>query len=213
MSTKRTKTEKYFAEKLNSRTLEPTEKAWKKIQQQIQPPKKSKNKFLWFVPVAAALAVLGLVYIQQTNEDYKPTKTNEKPIQQVVIKDDSLWQSKPILDKKTSKTSVAEVHRIRKELKNIDKNTELKPTEITENQLVETAQLPELSTENSLAENTTTINKKAFPKLKIDSKNLLNETETEVTKGFREKVIEKIATNYELVKEAYANRNYEKSND
>lgn len=209
MSTKRTNTEKCFAEKLNNRMLEPSEKAWKNIQQQIQPPKKSKNKLLLYVPVAAALVVLGLVYIQHTNEAYKPTNTNEKPIQQVVIQDDSLLKQNIFLDKKTSKTSVAEVHKPKKEPKNIDKNTELKTTEITENQLVETAQLPELSTENSLAENTTTINKKAFPKLKIDSKNLLNETETEVSKGFREKVIERIATNYELVKETYVNRNYE----
>ncbi len=208
MSIKPTNTENYFAEKLNNRMLEPSEKVWKKIQQQIQPTKKSKNKFLLYVPVAAALLILGLVYIQQTNEAYKPTNTNEKPIQQVVIEKDSLRKQNIFLNKKTIKMSVAEAHN-----KNIDKNTELKTTEITDNQLVETTQIHGLSTENSLAENTTTINKKTFPKLKIDLKNLLDETETEVIKGFREKVIEKIATNYKLVKEAYVNRNYEKPND
>ena len=84
------------------------------------------------------------------------------------------------------------------------------PTIESETTLVSGSKITTISDEDLLA-SLDNVGKKSISKssVKVDARNLLSQVDGELDQTFREKVIGKIAKNYQEVKVALANRNQE----
>ena len=224
--------EKDFREKLNNRTIEPSDKAWDRLDAMlsITENKKSKKKNKWFYIAASFVGFLlvGTFFFNQKEQTIKVP-------QSVVVEDNIKKESvvKPALNSvdaiktviaSSEQTSVPNSNnkeinnkqKSNKTLKNesnqvaessiIIKNNQEKQSIPNQNQISKNENIDQLlnnSEKAVVAENSA----KQKSKVKINADDLLNQVDGELELSFREKVISKVNKNYQTVKVALANRN------
>ena len=219
--------EKDFREKLNNRTIEPSDKAWDRLDAMlsITENKKSKKKNKWFY-IAASFVGFLLVGTFFFNQKEQTIKVPQSVVVEDNIKKDSVV--KPVSNSVDSiktvissseQTSVPNSNNKQKSnttLKNesnqvaessiIIKNNQEKQSIPIQNQISKNENVDQLlvnAEKAVVAENSA----KQKSKVKINADDLLNQVDGELELSFREKVISKVNKNYQTVKVALANRN------
>lgn len=229
--------EKDFREKLDERKIEPSDKAWDRLDAMLslaenkKPEKKKKSRWLYIAASVVGFLLVGTFFFNQKKSINEPSKID------VVIKEDTKKDSieKPTLNVIDSvKTAVAisekeivEKSEHEKQSGNIQKQN--KPIKNNQNQIAESSIIKNnqekqsinkstLVAENSKKENVDQLleaaeksvvaeNSTKQKKVKINADDLLNQVDGELEQSFREKVITKVNKNYQTVKVALANRN------
>lgn len=224
--------EKDFREKLNNRTIEPSDKAWDRLDAMLsitenKKPKK-KNKWLYIAASFVGFLLVGTFFFNQKEQAIKVP-------QSVVVEDNIKKDSvvKPALNSVDSiKTVIASSEQTsvpnsnNKEINNKQKsNTTLKneSNQVAESSIIiknnqEKQSIPnqiQISKNENIDQLLVTAEKavvaenlaKQKSKVKINADDLLNQVDGELELSFREKVISKVNKNYQTVKVALANRN------
>ncbi|WP_426486302.1 hypothetical protein [Flavobacterium sp. 2] len=227
--------EKDFREKLNKREIEPSNKAWDRLDAMLsvaeeKKPKKSK-KWLYIAASVVGFLLVGTFFFNQKENAV------ETPKNTVVAKEaakDSV--EKPILnDIDSSKIEIAVSEKPSEEILNKEeKNSNQKTNKINKNESNQIAEYSIIIKKNQekqsinnqtiiaespkkenvdqlldSAEKTIVAENSAKPKakIKVNANDLLNQVDGELEQSFREKVITKVNKNYQTVKVALANRN------
>jgi hypothetical protein len=228
--------EKQIKEKLNQREIQPSSNSWDRLDAMlsVNEEKKTKRSFGWLY-IAASILVLvtaGLFFINQNNSTIKIDEnsvTNQ-------VNNDSL---KPKIEKENSEENVVPIQKTQ-QLVQVEENTISKPQNTIKNKevsIIKNNQNQKISTSQNQQEIVQVITKKeeeVLPKdvivnpeeqitiaenptktqqnqtIKVDASSLLSQVDGELEQSFRQKVISKIAKNYQEVKVALANRNQEK---
>ncbi|CAA9201481.1 hypothetical protein FLA105534_03617 [Flavobacterium bizetiae] len=229
--------EKDFREKLNQRKIEPSDKAWDRLDAMLsvaEEKKQPKNKKRWMYIAASIVGFLlvGTFFFNQKKSVVETPKNN------VVIKENLQKDTvvKPDLDIiNPVKTEVAVSEKAAnqnsvKEEKNLNvkpnKTLKTKSNQIAESSIIIKNNQPKQSLNNQSlavetskketvdqllesAEKTVVAENSAKPKskVKINANDLLNQVDGELELSFREKMITKVNKNYQTVKVALANRN------
>ena len=224
--------EKDFREKLNNRTIEPSDKAWDRLDAMLsitenKKPKK-KNKWLYIAASFVGFLLVGTFFFNQKEQTIKVP-------QSVVVEDNIKKDSvvKPALNSVDSiKTVIASSEQTsvpnsnNKEINNKQKSNKTLKNE--SNQVAESSIIIKNNQEKQSIPNQNQISKnenvdqllvnaekavvaensaKQKSKVKINADDLLNQVDGELELSFREKVISKVNKNYQTVKVALANRN------
>jgi len=229
--------EKDFREKLNQRKIEPSDKAWDRLDAMLsfaEEKKQPKNKKRWMYIAASIVGFLlvGTLFFNQKKS------VAEMPKDTVVIKESLLKDSvvKPalnIIDPVKAAVAVSEKTANQNSVKE-EKSLNVKPNKILKtksNQIAESSIIiknnqekqsvnnQSLAVETSKketvdqllqsAEKTIVAENSVKPKskVKINANDLLNQVDGELELSFREKMITKVNKNYQTVKVALANRN------
>jgi hypothetical protein len=228
--------EKQIKEKLNQREIQPSSNSWDRLDAMlsVNEEKKTKRSFGWLY-IAASILVLvtaGLFFINQNNSTIKIDEnsvTNQ-------VNNDSL---KPKIEKENSEENVVPIQKTQ-QLVQVEENAISKPQNTIKNKevsIIKNNQNQKISTSQNQQEIVQVITKKeeeVLPKdvivnpeeqitiaenptktqqnqaIKVDASSLLSQVDGELEQSFRQKVISKIAKNYQEVKVALANRNQEK---
>lgn len=220
-------------EKLNAREIQPSAQAWDRLDAMltVSEEKKPKKRFGWFFVAASTILFFGLGFflfnssetteinnsipvVNNINEEIDSVETNK-------TNEVSIENAKPVLVQNEVNSS-----------KKSSKDKQLKsPNEIikSDNLSQENAAMitynptssinKYISAEKLLAsvENKTeanqeiSIDRKVAPKnkTKVDANSLLTSVEGELNESFRESAFDRINRNYNVIKSALANRNYE----
>ena len=229
--------EKDFREKLNQRTIEPSDKAWDRLDAMlsIAEKKKPKKNKKWLYAAASLIGFLlaGTFFF---NENESVIKTHKSIATEENIKKDTVEQ--PTLNAldsvATGIASVEEKSIQTSDVKKADHN--LKPNTILKNESNQVAessiiiknyhQKQSITNQSSVieiqkgetvdqllisAEKTVVAENsaklKSKSKVKVNASDLLNQVDGELELSFREKVITQVNKNYQTVKVALANRN------
>ena len=223
--------EKDFREKLNNRTIEPSDKAWDRLDAMLsitenKKPKK-KNKWLYIAASFVGFLLVGTFFFNQKEQTIKVP-------QSVVVEDNIKKDSvvKPALNSVDSIKTIASSEQTsvqksnNKEINNNQKSNATLKNE--SNQVAESSIIIKNNQEKQSIPNQIKISKnenidqllvtaekavvaensvKQKSKVKINADDLLNQVDGELELSFREKVISKVNKNYQTVKVALANRN------
>ncbi|MHC0442040.1 hypothetical protein [Flavobacterium sp. 3-210] len=227
--------EKDFREKLNKREIEPSNKAWDRLDAMLsvaeeKKPKKSK-KWLYIAASVVGFLLVGTFFFNQKESAV------ETPKNTVVVKEAAKDSAeKPIFNKIDSfKTEIAVFEKTSEEILNKEeKNSNQKTNKINKNEsnqiaessiiiknnqekqsinnqisVIETSKKESVDQLLDSAEKTIVAENSAKPKakIKVNANDLLNQVDGELEQSFREKVITKVNKNYQTVKMALANRN------
>ncbi|MDR7371800.1 hypothetical protein [Flavobacterium aquidurense] len=229
--------DKDFREKLNQRTIEPSDKAWDRLDAMLSVTEEKKpNKKNRWMYVAAGL--IGFLLVGNFFFNQKKNIV-ETPVNTVVIKENGKKDSveKPSLNtidstktkvaiseqtsiqnsnKKEEKISNKKSNLLVKNKKNqiaessiIIKNNQENQSPNNQNPIIETSKNESVDQLLNSAEKTVVAENSAKPKtkIKVNANDLLNQVDGELELSFREKVITKVNKNYQTVKVALANRN------
>jgi hypothetical protein len=229
--------EKDFREKLNQRTIEPSNKAWDRLDAMLsiaeeKKPEKS-NKWLYVAASVAGILLVGTFLFNQNNNT---TETPKKVVIEGNTKKDSVL--KPILNNTDSvKTKIAVSENPSKENLKVEekKSNQIsnKTIKNESNQIAESSVIiknnqekQSINNQTVIAENAKNLNvdqllenaenkvvaenstkPKPKSKVKVNANDLLNQVDGELELSFREKIISKVNKNYQTVKVAVASRN------
>lgn len=229
--------EKDFREKLNQREIEPSNKAWDRLDAMLsvaeekKPEKKSKRKWLYIAASVVGFLWVGTFFF---NDNKNTTETSKRVVVEENVKKDSVVKS-VLNNTDSAKTEIAVAENPSKESLNKKKKThnhisnkiiKNESNQITESsviiknnqekQSINNQTVITESTKNSnvdqlleTAENKVIAENSAKPKskIKVNAHDLLNQVDGELELSFREKVISKVNKNYQTVKVAVASRN------
>lgn len=230
------KFEKDFREKLNQREIEPSNKAWDRLDAMLsvaeeKKPKKNR-KWLYIAASVTGFLLIGtfvlnhnekistieneaVVVEENTAKDtvVKPALNTLEPIQKqsVVAEKDSESRS----NIKETNSSLKSVKNFKNESKQIAessiiiKNNQEKQSINTSNQVAQNSKNETVDQLLESAEKNVVAENAAKPKtkVKINASDLLNQVDGELELSFREKVLTKVNKNYQTVKVALSNRN------
>ncbi|MDR7209324.1 hypothetical protein [Flavobacterium piscis] len=228
--------EKDFREKLNKRAIEPSDKAWGRLDAMLsvaEEKKQPKKKNIWLY-IAASVAGFLLVGTFFFNQKENTTETPKSVVIEENMKKDSVV--KPALNTIDSvKTGIAASEKTSTQVSNKEeiKNLNQKPNKTLKNESNQIAEssiiiknqekqsisnqtvIPEIAKNESVdqlldtAEKAVVAENSAKPKskVKINANDLLNQVDSELELSFREKVISTVNKNYQTVKVALATRN------
>lgn len=206
--------EQVFKNKLNSREIEPSNRAWEKLEANLNTSNKSKKPFFW-IAIAASfvgfIAVSAFYFIQTTEKIY--TNTNGLVIKEkntaTPITNQPIISNKTILEdqNKIAETKIIEIKKGKNISKiNIENNVaEIPQTPIEQSQ--ETLNLVENNSNIANAETPSVNIEISNPTITINPKNLLSQVEEELKLTFRQKILKTIAKNYKATKEILVARN------
>jgi hypothetical protein len=225
--------EKDFREKLNQRKIEPSDKAWDRLDAMLsiteeKKPKKNR-KWLYIAASFVGILLVGSFFFNQNKNTIETPKavvvekeTEKESIDKTSHNNvDSVKTEIAVSEKKSSKTLIKE------QKQNKISNTNIKNES---NQIAESSIIIKNNQENQSINNqavTADNSKKANPdqllettehktlaengvkksKIKINASDLLNQVDGELELSFREKVITKVNKNFQEVKVALTNRN------
>lgn len=227
--------EKDFREKLNQRTIEPSNKAWDRLDAMLsiaeeKKPEKS-NKWLYVAASVVGILLVGTFFFTQNNN---ATQTPKKVVIEENTKKDSVL--KPVLnntDPVKTKIAVSEnpsMENLNEEEKKSNQISN-KTIKNESNQIAESSVIiknnqekQSINNQTVIAENTKNSNvdqllenaenkvvaensAKPKSKVKVNANDLLNQVDGELELSFREKIISKVNKNYQTVKVAVASRN------
>lgn len=227
--------EKDFREKLNQREIEPTNKAWDRLDAMLsvteeKKPKKSK-KWLYIAASFIGFLLVGTLFFNQNKNTVEPTKTvvvekeiQEKTVAKPILNEVDSIKTESIIAEKTSEETSNKKENVSNQISN--KTIKNESNQIAESSIIIKKNQEKQSTNNEtvIAENSkkenvdqlleTAENKilaentvKSKPKVKINSNDLLDQVDGELELSFREKMIAKINKSYHTVKVAVENRN------
>ncbi|KFF06703.1 hypothetical protein [Flavobacterium reichenbachii] len=225
--------EKDFREKLNQRKIEPSDKAWDRLDAMLsiaeeKKPKKNR-KWLYIAASFVGILLVGSFFFNQNKS------TIETPINVVVEKEtvkesidktahnnvDSVKAEIAVSEKISNKTLIKE----QKQNKISNKNIQNQSNPAAESSIIikndqenQSINNQTVIAENSKKENSDQLLKAAEhkvlaengvkkSKIKINASDLLNQVDGELELSFREKVITKVNKNFQEVKVALSNRN------
>jgi len=219
--------EKQIKEKLNQRTIQPSQNAWDRLDAMLsveeQKPKRN-YKWLSIAAVFVGFTLIGIFMMNKENsvENVIPSNPIVLENETKIIENESI----PEIENNFSevKDEEAVVHQPTKKIEKT--STEINPKKdflldnhskkeeaIVENQPKEST-AKYINAESLLAEietgekiNIPNISK--IPSVKVDANALLSSAEKEVDESFRDRVIQSINKKYNSVKSTLANRNYE----
>lgn len=217
------KMEKDFKEKLEQRTIQPSEMAWDRLDAMLSVAenKKPEKKRTWLYMAAAFLVFLlvGVLFLNQEKENSGIENTNS-----VVTNEDNTQKgSEPV----NNETLVAPVHTqeavahqslLHQNKKvnagtantNTEKSTQALPEEvIASNEKKESPVIVQENTDKLFAAATATETAKKKSNVKVDPNSLLSAVEEELDDSFKDRVLIGAAKNFKAVRSAVANRNYE----
>ncbi len=228
--------EKDFREKLNQRTIEPSDKAWDRLDAMLsiaekKEPKK-KNRWLYIAASIVGFLLVGTFFFNQKKNTVetpkntivieesikkdsveKPTLNVVDPVKTEVVSSEkesiqNLNKKEIKLNPKPNKTIKNENSQIA-ESSIIIKNNQEKQSINNQTSVVETSKNETVDQLLNSAEKTVVVDNSAKPKSKVrvNANDLLNQVDGELELSFREKVITKVNKNYQTVKVAVANRN------
>ncbi len=229
------KLETQIKEKLNSREINPTEKAWDRLDAMLsvaeQKPKKQSFKF---IGIAASV----LLFLSIGFYNFNKNKTEIQTIENVVVNEaekeatqenSSINQNNTQNQKKINKI----INQKTQQLVQINQNQKVnisnplinKDTEIEHQntEVIAQKEMPKISFQEKIVQQkTVSVNvddllasvekptkKETKSTIKVNYNSLLSQVDGELDRTFRQKVIDKIAKNYQEVKVAIANRNQE----
>ena len=219
-------------EKLNARTIAPTAKSWDRLDAMlsVQEEKKPRKGFLWLYVAASFFVFFGLgVFL--FNSDKNVEINTQNPVLVAVDKTiDSVEKSKAeeILIESQQPVVVQNEINLSKSVNSIKEKTTIfnKSNSVQENdnkanptynlQPTTSSAYKYISPENLLAEvqndkknlsSESNVSKK--PSVKIDANALLSKVEKELDESYRETTLDKLNKNFNAVKSAIVNRNYE----
>ena len=228
--------EKDFREKLNQRTINPSDKAWDRLDAMLsvaenKKPKK-KKKWLYIAASLVGFLLVGTFFFNQKKSSVETPK-NAIVIEENMKKDsvvkptinvtDSIKREVVISEEKSIQSSNKKENKLNpkpnKTIKNesnqitessvIIKNNQEKQSINNQTSVVETSKNETVDQLLNSAEKTVVAenSSKKKSKVKINVNDLLNQVDGELELSFREKVITKVNKNYQTVKVAVANRN------
>lgn len=212
--------ENQFRQKLNERTIEPTDKAWDRLDAMlsVSEKKKSKRTWLWAVAGLAVLITIGSLFFRTDNSEVitnyelqiTDNETQVRQSQLPITNDEIITEEETeiVLDKKIiSQDSFRVVRKVNAYNNNDNfenENTEIAITNIeTETNTYVTAQelLNEITDEKQIAEQS----KKTS--VSINHKSLLYQAEMEVETEYRKNAIDRfLQKSYDDVKMAVINK-------
>lgn len=227
------KLEKQIREKLNSREIQPSAKAWDRLDAMLSVSEETKPKRNWnWLYIAAGIVgflFVGLVFYNQENTSFDGTQnpivtTNKMKESKTVEQEFPSAIKKQIEKNNQNLPEVVTVQNVEPKAKD-QKTTTLpiqKSTSIsTENKaLVTNTKLESQIEKSSLPIESSTLVASVEPekqisktrnkaKLQIDPKILLSQVDGEIELTFRQKVIKSINRNYDSAKQSLASRNQE----
>lgn len=229
--------EKDFREKLNQRKIEPSDKAWDRLDAMLsvaEEKKQPKNKKRWMYIAASIVGFLlvGTFFFNQ-KKSVVETPKNNVVIKENLQKDTVVKPDLNVINPVKTEVAVSEKavnQNSVKEEKNLNvkpnKTLKTKSNQIAESSIIIKNNQPKQSVNNQSlaveaskketvdqllesAEKTVVAENSAKPKskVKINANDLLNQVDGELELSFREKMITKVNKNYQTVKVALANRN------
>lgn len=229
--------EKDFREKLNQRKIEPSDKAWDRLDAMLsvaEEKKQPKNKKRWMYIAASIVGFLlvGTFFFNQ-KKSVVETPKNNVVIKENLQKDTVVKPDLNVINPVKTEVAVSEKavnQNSVKEEKNLNvkpnKTLKTKSNQIAESSIIIKNNQPKQSVNNQSlaveaskketvdqllesAEKTVVAENSAKPKskVKINANDLLHQVDGELELSFREKMITKVNKNYQTVKVALANRN------
>ncbi|TDO77844.1 hypothetical protein EV143_10377 [Flavobacterium chryseum] len=229
--------EKDFRDKLNQRKIEPSDKAWDRldamlsIAERTEPKETSKRKWLYVAASIVGFLLIGTFFFNQKKNTIETLKENV--VIEENLKKDSIL--KPILNTiDFRKTEIANSEKSSDQTSNKEKinlnNKSSKPIKKEQNQIAESSIIIKNNQENQTINNQISTvetsknenrdqlinsaektavaeNSAKAKKIKVNAGDLLNQVDGELELSFREKIITKVNKNYQTVKVAVTNRN------
>lgn len=228
------KLEKQFREKLQNRTIEPSDKAWDRLDAMLSVSEKKKKPIRkWWFVAASLLILFSVGKFLFKAEKFSPTIHNEVVIDKPIVETESENESivtieTPIeinpknIEEKVVATKKATVQNsaasekttpnstevaFQEEVVNLtEQNTSVKTT--TRKYISAQSLLTQVESEKKIIEQK--IEPKKFEsKIQIDANTLLSETETEMDESFKTRALNEFLNQYQTIKTAVSNRNKE----
>jgi hypothetical protein len=221
------KFENEIREQLNSRTIQPSENSWDRLDAMLTVAEhKSKRSFKW-IYIAASFVGFTLIgfflFNQQKNEGliipYKNVVIEEKQPLEIIEKPEVSNESTIVKTNQTTAiTTIAQEVKIRKSPTEINQkkeqvldlsiaNTQESVEEVSNSSPTAVKINPETLLANVEKGETLTTNTPSSSTIKVDPTSLLSSVEKEVDESFRDKAIQALNKKYKSVKTVLANRN------
>ena len=232
------KLEKQIQEKLNARTIAPTAKSWDRLDAMlsVQEEKKPRKGFLWLYIAASFFVFFGIgIFLFNSDENVKintqipvmveaekskeaekikdvvePTVINQIGIEktQPVLVQNEINPSKGVNSIQKTTTISNKTNSVQEHDNNANPAHNLQPTISNAYKYISPENLlAEVQNEKKTVSSENKINKKAS--VKIDANALLSTVEKELDDSYRETNLDKLNKNFNAIKTAIVNRNYE----
>ena len=219
-------------EKLNARTIEPNAKSWDRLDAMlsVQEEKKPRKGFLWLYIAASFFVFFGLgiflfnsdknieintqnpvlVAVDKTIDSVEKSKAEEILIesQQPVVVQNEINLSKSVNSIKEKTTISNKSNSVQESDNNANPTYHLQPTTSSAYKYISPENLlAEVQNEKKNLSSESNVSKK--PSVKIDANALLSTVEKELDDSYRETNLDKLNKNFNAIKTAIVNRNYE----
>ena len=219
-------------EKLNARTIAPTAKSWDRLDAMlsVQEEKKPRKGFLWLYIAASFFVFFGLgvflfnsdknieintqnpvlVAVDKTIDSVEKNKAEEILIesQQPVVVQNEINLSKSVNSIKEKTTIFNKSNSVQESDNKANPTYNLQPTTSSAYKYISPENLlAEVQNEKKNLSSESNVSKK--PSVKIDANALLSKVEKELDESYRETTLDKLNKNFNAVKSAIVNRNYE----
>ena len=219
-------------EKLNARTIEPNAKSWDRLDAMlsVQEEKKPRKGFLWLYIAASFFVFFGLgvflfnsdknieintqnpvlVAVDKTIDSVEKNKAEEILIesQQPVVVQNEINLSKSVNSIKEKTTIFNKSNSVQESDNKANPTYNLQPTTSSAYKYISPENLlAEVQNEKKNLSSESNVSKK--PSVKIDANALLSKVEKELDESYRETTLDKLNKNFNAVKSAIVNRNYE----
>ena len=217
-----------FRTKVNNREITPSADSWNRLEAMLNSAEKKKRKPMTWLFIAAGIVGLLLVgnlfFIGQGNTDNQiqvveksdqPSiieRTISEPIKPTLL-EESIAASVPNENVKNAPTKKAKVRTSvgqlleKKVFLNSKESIAIVNAPVQEEKVIKTSIQNEENIEKLLAEARST--EEYNHKVKVDARSLLSQVDGELDLTFREKVVKSATKNYQNIKVAVVNRNYE----
>lgn len=219
-------------EKLTARTIEPNAKSWDRLDAMlsVQEEKKPRKGFLWLYIAASFFVFFGLgiflfnsdknieintqnpvlVAVDKTIDSVEKSKAEEILIesQQPVVVQNEINLSKSVNSIKEKTTIFNKSNSVQENDNKANPTYNLQPTTSSAYKYISPENLlAEVQNEKKNLSSESNVSKK--PSVKIDANALLSKVEKELDESYRETTLDKLNKNFNAVKSAIVNRNYE----
>ena len=219
-------------EKLNARTIQPNAKSWDRLDAMlsVQEEKKPRKGFLWLYVAASFFVFFGLgvflfnsdenveintqnpvlVAVDKTIDSVEKNKAEEILIesQQPVVVQNEINLSKSVNSIKEKTTIFNKSNSVQESDNKANPTYNLQPTTSSAYKYISPENLlAEVQNDKKNLSSESNVSKK--PSVKIDANALLSKVEKELDESYRETTLDKLNKNFNAVKSAIVNRNYE----
>ena len=219
-------------EKLNARTIAPSPKSWDRLDAMlsVQEEKKPRKGFLWLYVAASFFVFFGLgifpfnsdknieintqnpvlVAVDKTIDSVEKNKAEEILIesQQPVVVQNEINLSKSVNSIKEKTTIFNKSNSVQESDNKANPTYNLQPTTSSAYKYISPENLlAEVQNDKKNLSSESNVSKK--PSVKIDANALLSKVEKELDESYRETTLDKLNKNFNAVKSAIVNRNYE----